>query len=218
MATFGSVSRGRRARKPVPFPLSGARWSAAKSDWDGETVTVDVRPLTVAESMEAVSAAAARARSQGVHDPGPGDEIYDVALEVETLLRGVVDHEAAEDARDPARFFESYEQVAEDDGIQREHIAYLYEQQQIWQQECSPRELSMPVEQMEAAIVRAAAGDARDFLGWSPAMRWSFTRFTAALALTSLTGRSRSGSPSAPTSPPAPAEPPPPRPPEPSAP
>lgn len=161
---------------------------------------VDLRPLTVAEHLECVSAAAARARAAGIMDPGDGDEIYDVALQIETILRATVDHDAPADAKEPARFFESYEQIAEDEGIQREHIAYLHEQQALWQAECSPRASVMPAEAVEAEIVRAASGDARAFLAWSPALRWSFLRSTAVLALSSLTGRSPSGSPSGPTS------------------
>lgn len=201
MSKFSSVAKGRRARRPVPFPLSGARWSAAKAGWEGETVTVDVRPLTVAENLECVTAAATRARAAGIADPGDGDEVYDVALQIERLLRAVLDHDSPPDA--PAPFFESYDEVVSAETLQREHIAYLAEQVELFQQDCSPRELTLTASQMEPAIVRAAEGDARDFLGWSPAMRWSFMRFTAALALTSLRASSPSGSGSA-TRPPSP--------------
>lgn len=202
MATFAAISKGHRARRPVAFPVSGAKWSTERADWDGETVTVDLRPLRVTDELEAVAAATARAKKLGISDPGDGDPVYDYALEVERLLRGVVDHDSPTDA--PVPFFESFEQIAEDEAIQKDHVAYLSEQLTLWQAECSPRASTMNAADFSGAVLRAAGGDARDFLGWSPALRWSFLRSTAVLASSSLLGSLPSGSPSDPTPSPAP--------------
>lgn len=198
MSTFASIAKGHRSRRAVAFPLFGAKWDGESGSWGGETTLVDVRVLTPADELAAISAAAKRARDAGVVEPGDGDAIYDYALMVEKLVRACVDHDSPEDA--PAPFFDSFEQVASDEAITREHVAYLAEQQELWQYECSPRASTMAPAAFEAAVVRAAEGDVRDFLGWSLAMRWSFVRSTALLALPSLPGRSPSGSPSAPKS------------------
>lgn len=194
MAGFRDIQRGRRARKTIPFPLDNAKWKDGA--WSGNTTPVDVRVLTPGDDVDVYADAGRYARDRGA-EPRLGDPIYDYALQVHTLLRACIDTDSPAD--EPAPFFESFDQVMRDESISREHVAYLYEQQQRWQTECSPRQHTMTPAAFAESVLRLAGGDAADFLGMSPGMQLSFARSMAVRLASSRVDRSSSGTASAPT-------------------
>jgi hypothetical protein len=183
MPTFADLIKGPAAHKTILYPLPGTRADFDTGAWKGDTIPIAIRVLSISEEAEVVFSA--REYSKGGAD---GDALFDLGVQVHTILRACLD------AEHPERpFFDSFEQVAGEKTITRDHIAYLYEQQQLWQDECSPRPAKMTREQFMISVARTAGGDPSDFLGMSRALRWSFMRSMAAQLLALLAAKSTSG-------------------------
>src|SRR4051812_6340335 len=127
MATFSSILLGTRATTRVLLPLPGV----------AEPVPVAVRPLSGTEEGAVLERARAYAVAKGVADPKDGDRLYDLGLMVHVLAIACVDVD------DPTRpfFDKGAQQVL--DNLDADRIALLYEAQQVWQEECSPRKSKM---------------------------------------------------------------------------
>lgn len=197
MATFGTIARGPRARKRVKLPLPGATVNAETGELEGDVVELDVCGLNPIERSDVAARAREFAKARGVDDPRDEDELYEWGKVLHTLVLACVDKDSPEDA--PAPFFDGgFEQLHKTTLIGPEHVAFLYEQQQLWQDECAPGQKTMSPEEFLAAVVKTAGGDMSFFVNARPGLRWSFTRTLAALHLSSLTDKSPSSSPSAP--------------------
>lgn len=197
MATFGQIAKGTRARKTVQLGLGGARidpeTGAWKTDEGGFVVNLDVRPLNPIETSTVVERARTFAISKGVADPRDGDEIYDDAKILHTLVIACLDSESP--PNEPKPFFEGgFDQIHGTEMLLPDHIGYLFEHQQLWQDECSPRFLRQSPGQFMASVVAAAGGDPSFFVGARPGMRWDSLRTLAAAYLNLMTLKSPSTS------------------------
>lgn len=177
---FAQLIKGTRAVKPVTFSI-----------W-GSDAKLAVRPMTGLEEGEAYAAARAYAVSKGVADPKPTDRIYEIGVMANTIAIACVDVEAHE-----TRYFSNANEVL--DNLDTDRIAYLFEAQQLWQDECSPLVKSMTEAQWAAKIIEVTeAAEEVDFLSpMRPVMRLAFLRLTVSRLFRSLTDNSGSSTVSA---------------------
>lgn len=196
MPTFGQLAKGARARKTIQLGISGAQINAETGAWEGGIIDeLDVRPLNPIERATVLEKARAFAIARGIADPKEDDELYEDAKVLHTLVLGCIDKDSPEN--DPKPYFEGgFEQLYGTELLLPDHIGYLYEQQQLWEDECSPRILNQTPQEYMAAVAATAAGDQSFFLGARPGMRWSFLHTTAARLVACLTPKSPSGTPS----------------------
>lgn len=197
MATFGQIAQGTRARKPIKLGFGRARISSETGEWltdEGGTVTtLDVRPLNPIEYTEVVQRARDFAISKGIPDPHDGEEIYDDAKILHTLVLACIDNESPAIA--PRPFFDGgFDQLHGTELLLPDHIAYLYEQQQQWQDECSPRFMKQTPGEFITAVMKTADGDSSFFVGARRGMQWHFTHTLAAAYRNLLMLRSPSSS------------------------
>ncbi len=137
MSRFENIQKGKKARKKTEFPALLDRVA-------GESpIFLDLVVLTGTEAAGALSAATAYARSCGVSDPKKDDPHYDLGLMVHTLARACVDHDVPGSFSfffcppdDPENFDKAATTILQN--LDTERIHFLYQQQQIWQEECSP--------------------------------------------------------------------------------
>jgi hypothetical protein len=185
MATFGQIAKGKRARRALEFPLLGGT-----TDGEPPLLKVDVVVLTALEEAAVLAKARAFAKERGVDEPKDGNPIYDLGQWIHTLAVACVDSESPEDA--PRPFFEGgAEQILASELLGRDVIAYLYEHQQSWQDEVSPRARKIGAAELVAHVVEVAASeDPSPFLRLVPALRWSLHRSMAVALLTSPTLKS----------------------------
>ena len=192
---FSALSKGTRAVRRVVVP------GLTKENEDGtqSPVELGIRPLTGAEYADAVSQAKAYAKAHGAESAAPGDALYDMAMMAHTLVVGALDVDSPE--ADPKPFFDSgAEPLLAHLGI--ETIAYLYEQHELWQSECSPYAHKLTPDELVEQVreVTGPQGE-RSFMRMSPAMRWIFTHSLAVQFLSSLERKSSGGSNSEATTP-----------------
>lgn len=176
---FSQIVKGKRAVKPISFPMS-----------DGVEATCVVRPLLGYEDVEVLEKAREFAIAKGVAEPEDGNPIYERGRWVNTLLLGCCDQEAPEEP-----YFESADQILSNLGL--DHIALVFELHQVWQDECSPRKVSLTGDEYIKSVVEMATAEASDelpFVRWRPALRESWVRTSARLLLTSPELKSQSGS------------------------
>jgi hypothetical protein len=198
MAKYASIVQGPRARKTIELPRPGATFDAETATWKGPTVKLDVRALRGDEHDRVLSDARAYAKKLGAENPVEGDELFERGRIVHTLAIACIDTDSPKDA--PAPFFEGgVEEILGADELTPELIAYLYEQQQIHQDEVSPLLKSMSPAEFAVAVMQTAAGENGDmsfFVSSRPGMRWSFTLSMAKLLASStmLASLSSSGS------------------------
>lgn len=208
MATFGQLAQGTRARKTIQLGFGLARINPGTGEWEadegGVIASLDVRPLNPIEHTTIIEKARAFAISKGVADPKDGDELYDDAKILHTLAIACLDS-AEKDAK--PFFAGGFDELHGTEMLLPDHIGYLYEQQQLWQDQCSPRYTNQTPGQFMAAVVKAGGGDSSFFDGARPGMRWDFTRTLAAaflnLQMLKSPGSSGSSSSTAETSDPA---------------
>jgi len=187
MAKFRDVAAGAQARKLFDFPLPS-----------GTTVPVALVPLFGESEAEVFRDARLFAIERGLPDPKKGDELYELGLWVATIVRGVVDPDSPQDA--PVPFFDSVAQIMDPrKGLGREWIALLFEAQQAWQDEISPRPKAMgAVEYFQAIaeIVEAPPHAEIPFFRWRRGLQASFLRTLCATFYEVHLGRSTPGAPS----------------------
>lgn len=182
MGKFALICKGTRATKVATVALRG--------DPEPTEIRCLIRPLNGAEEAGVLASAIAFAKSRGADDPKPGHQLYEFGLWVHTVVIGCLDETAPNEP-----YFESAEQVLEH--LDRDRIALLFELQQTWQDECSPRLHHLSPEAYKQSILEIAlqGDDAENpFEKWSPVLRLSWARFTAGLLLNSNEHKSLFGS------------------------
>lgn len=182
MARFADIAKGTRATKIVELPLGA-----------DEVVKVAVRPMNglelgrvIAEARAYALAEMKRARPDDpreLPEPKEGDRLYDLGHMVATLAT------ACEDPEKPgAPFFESAQEIL--DALDADRIALLYEEQQSWQDHCSPRLAKMTQDQFIAIVFDMSKEDEGSpdspFDRLRPALRRSCARTLARLYMGSL--------------------------------
>lgn len=177
---FSSVERAARTRE-LAVILPGV----------AEPVRVLVRAVSALEEQLAVGFAITEARSKGCLKPEPGEALYDVALWSKVVASAYFDAESA----DGAAFFDGgAAQVLEK--LPVDSIAYLFQEQQRWQEEVAPSFKTKSGEELVEAV-RAIATQAGDvfFSRCSPSTQMLCARFMAGLLVSSLDTSWQSGSP-----------------------
>lgn len=172
---------GIRAERPASLPLSS-------------TTSFDVllRPLTGTEEGLVLSRSRAYAKENGVEDPKETDALYALGIMANTIALASLDPDTPANARELS-FDGGASQILGDLG--REQIAFLYERQQLWQEECSPTLRRMSAEELMAhAIKIAEAQDDLPFVQLAPVMRLTLVRILARQLLSSPEAKSPSGS------------------------
>lgn len=200
MAKYSSIIQGPRLRKTIALPRPGAWVDPETGAWHGPTIKLDVRPLRADEHDAVIAKAKAYAVERGSKDPGEDDELFARGKMLHTLAIACVDSDSPADA--PQAFFDGgVEQLLTSEELTPEVLAYLYEHQQIHQDECSPLLKKQSPAEFAAAVMRTAQGENGDmsfFVSSRPGMRWSFTLSMARLLARSMTLASLSTSPSEP--------------------
>lgn len=141
---FRQIAGGTRARKMLELQLFPGV----------EPVRVDVRVLAVEEEIEALAQARAYAAQKGLDDPKEGQPVYDLAVMAFVVLLATVDHDSPTDQ--PAPFFDSVEQPL---SLDRDALQLLYEAQVLWQEQCSPRKLTLSDAEYVGLVMRLAEGE-----------------------------------------------------------
>jgi len=155
---FSSVVKGTRALREASFPF------------DDKTIKIMLRPLTGLESAQVFADAAEYAREKKANRCESGDPIYDLAVMAYTIVASAVEPGTT----DTPFFDEGVHPLLRDLGI--DTISYLYEQQELWQSECSPYTRNLSAEALYEKVREVAGpGGERSFINMSPGMRWSFT-------------------------------------------
>lgn len=183
MGRFKQIAKGIANVKTISLPF------------EGKDEAVGVRMMTGAELGDSLEGARAYATSHGLKDPKPGDELYDLGLMVHTLFIACVDPTEEGPTRTP--YFESVDEILAH--LDPDRIALLYEEQQAWQDECSPRPSKIGGDDFFTMVLRLAgweSGQPDPLLRWRPTLRAIFTRTLASQFMSSLTNKSGSSSPS----------------------
>lgn len=189
MAKFSDVTQGVRARKPIKLPLPGAQIDGETGAWVGPTVDLDVRVIKEDEHAVILGQALAFARKHGLQDPGDGDPLYEQGKMLHTLAIACLDPESPKDA--PAPFFDGgWEQIYTSEVMTPEVTAYLYLQQQLYQDEVNPLLKTMSPTEFMAAAIKTAQGDMSFFVNSRPGMQWSFLLTTVKQLLSALSHNS----------------------------
>ncbi len=207
MATWQQVRKGKLARRrallplgaqPLPLPTVGPDGKLSAPNVGDDTAPLDLRILTSGELGEVLARAQADARAKDA-EPREGDPIYDLARMEHTLLLCCIDPDSPDEA--PRLFFASIEEIRKSPDLGQDKLAYLYELQQRFQAECSPKHDKLGLEDILAGMLVLGGEDeesaARFFVSLGPDFQWSFTRSMACQWRISLTGKSPSGSPTA---------------------
>lgn len=165
---FSLVAKGARAEQAATFHFRGS------------DVAVLFRPLSVAEEMGAEADAIKACKAVGA-EAKTGQPIYEAARMVAILVAGCLDPDSpAGDARAPLFDGGSAQVCAE---LDTDTIGLLYEQHQVWQEQCSPS-FRQKTDGQLFQIAKALAEDEHDplaFLRLSPKTRLTCAIFMAAL-------------------------------------
>lgn len=155
-----------------------------------EPVPVLVRALSALEEQQAVGFALTDAKAKGAVKAEAGEPLYDVAFWAKAVATAYVDSESA----DGAPFFDGgVTQVL--DKLPVDSIAYLFQEQQRWQEEVSPSFKTKSGDELVEAV-RAIASQAGDvfFSRCSPSTQMLSARFMAGLLVSSPDTSWQSGS------------------------
>lgn len=154
---YAEAKKGTKAERPIDVPIPDTK----------DTVPALLRPLTAEEDGDVVAKATEYARAKKV-EPRAGVAVYDAAVWAETLARAVLDKDSPPAAREP--FFRDAAQILAD--YDTDTIAMLHEQQELWQETCSPLMRARSMSEV-IAIWEGLAGDnaERFFVGISPRTR-----------------------------------------------
>lgn len=170
-----------------------AEGKAAPSVAPDAEVWVGLRVLTGAENSEVLQHAQSYAKERGV-DPWDEDHpICTLAKMVYTLLLACVDPDDQSDERAP--FFDDAEQILDSHHLGRDGIVWLYEAQELWQEQTSPLcPLEIEPEAYFALMLQIAQEESPDpFVRMRAGLRWTFTRSMACQLVSLLTHKSESG-------------------------
>lgn len=176
---FSLLGAGKAAEHPVEFPVI---------DGEGNTVTAKCLavPLSGTEYARALHFATEYCKKNGMPDASEGHSLWDVAYMAKACHLACLDPDSPPKARTP--YFASPEEIL---ALPQPTLAYIFELQQHWQDECSPMQKRLPAnELLEKVRELAEAEDERPFLRLSPALRWICMRYTASLLMKLLVGNS----------------------------
>lgn len=200
MAKFSEVAQGARARRPAKLPLPGASVDGETGEWIGPTQELHVRALNEEEHGLVLERALAFAKKRGLESPEDGDALYERGKMLHTLALAYVDKDSPEDA--PAPYFdgvmrdgsvvEAWLQISKSEVMTPEVVGYLYEVQQIMQDDVAPMRKDMTPAQFMAAALTTAKGNMSFFVGTRPGTRWNFVRTLASQFVASLAAKSPS--------------------------
>jgi hypothetical protein len=169
-----------RPEKPVEILLAGRK----------DPTPVILQPSSAIEDADAVGHAIKAAKAQGA-EPRPGSQVYDTARWAFLVAKTYLDADSPPGARE--HFFET---VGEAESIGTESIAYLFQLQQVWQEEAFPGYLKMSPAALVAAY-DALAEETGDvfFSRLSAAMQVCCATSMAVLLRSSRRLRSPTGGP-----------------------
>ena len=163
---FSQLAKGIRAEKQVSFR------------YGGKDIPTLLRPLTQGEEIDVIAKASKAAQRDGVKEPKPGDPIYEAHAMAETLALACLDPDSPADARMPT--FDGGPKDLLD--MDRDAVAMLFEQQAMWQQECSPAIHTTGTKDLfKLAEEVSEQGDPFAYAALPLVTRWLLQRFTAAL-------------------------------------
>lgn len=176
---FSSLVKGKRAERAATIRVGVA------------DVPLRLRPLSAIEETDVIAAAIAHAKAKGA-EPTAGHPIYEAAIMANTLAVACIDP----DSDDGAFFDGGAAQVLSE--LDTDTIAQLYEQQQIWQEECSPSVRAKSFEELFGLAKKLSeTDDPLAYVRLSPRTRWILQRTTGALLPTSPEPKPQPSSPSA---------------------
>lgn len=184
MAKFSEVAAGVRARRPILLPLPGATVDGETGEWLGPTHPLDIRVLNEGEYEDMLAAALAFAKKKGLGSPEDGDALYERGKMLYTLAVACIDKDSPKE--NPQSFFDGgVEQIQQSEIMTPEVIGYLYQQQQLMQEEIAPMKDMSPAEYVAAAI-QTAKGNTAFFVNSRLGTQWNFLRFLASQFVASL--------------------------------
>lgn len=167
---FSTVVKGKKAERPATYRLYE------------QEVAVVLQPLSALEEIDVASSAMAFAKAKDA-EPKSGDPVYEAAYMARALMLSCMDTDSPPAAREP-HFDGGIEQVL---ALDPDSLAMLYEQQRLWQEECSPSIRTMSPVELFAAVKKVAEDDgplASAFYGrLSHLTRLTLLRFTGAQLL-----------------------------------
>lgn len=162
---------------------------------------VGLRVLTGMEQAEVLKRSRAYSLANGGNPDSPGDVLQAFALQAYTVAIAAIDPDS--DPKNPEPFagnrgdIESgFRALLSSVHIGRDGIQYLFEAQELWQDQCSPQTLNVPPEKFWKTIEEMGTSeDADPFLRLRPGMRFKLMQFSASLLLTlpELSSRFSSG-------------------------
>ncbi len=200
MAKFSEVAEGVRARRPAKLPLPGATVDGETGEWLGPTVDLDLRALNEDEYELVLERALAFARKKGLESPEDGDALYERGKILHTLARACIDQASPKERPEP--FFDglladgtradAVTQIQKSEVMTPEVVGYLYERQQLVQDEVAPMKRDMTTSEFMAAAFQTAKGNMAFFVNSRPGTRWSFARTLASQFIASLANSSLS--------------------------
>lgn len=185
MAKFSEIAAGIRARRPAKLPLPGASVDDATGEWIGPVQELEVRPLNEGEYGEVLAKALAYAREKGLENPEEGDAIYERGKMLHTLALACIDKDSPQEKAAP--FFDGgVAQIQGSEIMTPEVVAYLYEVQQLMQDDVAPMKKDLSPADFMAAALQSAQGNMAFFVNSRLAVRWSLLRTLANLYIASL--------------------------------
>lgn len=179
---FSSIIKGTKARKTIELSLVGV----------DEPVKIGIRVLRADEEADTIANATSYAKSKGSDAAAPGDPLFDLALWANRAAIGCIDPDSP--AESPQPYFDNVEQILSSELLTGEHLAYLNDLQEVWQDEHSPYEKDCSNDEMLRRIAKIGSGDSGPFFALRPGMRWSLVHFLALQHVASLVLRSQLGS------------------------
>jgi hypothetical protein len=191
------VAKGTWAVKTVPLRLANTVEAAQPGQppsSEPTTIPVGVRALTGDETALVYQKAEVDARAKGVTTWSDEHPLCHLYVMVHTLAVAVVDADSPHAA--PVPFFNGAEHVLSSPLICTDNIAYLYERQQDWQDECSIETKSMTVDQVIGTLLEEADRPENadsPLERMRPGLRRSFLHTTAVLFATLQRARLGSG-------------------------
>lgn len=169
---FSKIARGHLARE-----------QASVTTIAGDTAEFILRPVLAEDDALILEGTRKFVIKHGEPEARVGDPLYDLGIQVHTLVLACMDAEAPEQP-----FFDGgIEQVMKH--LDRDRIALIYQRHERFQDEVSPRKGSLSEKEFFKALVEIAAseeGDDRPFDSMRPGLLRSFARTTARQLVSSL--------------------------------
>jgi len=176
--SLATLALGTEAERPIELPRPGR-----------DPFLTIARPISGTQESLVLEAARAYAKAKGVELPREGEPLYDLAVMAHTIAIACVDPDSDPKDREPS-FDGGAQQIL--DNLGPEEIAYLYERQQLWQDELSPTVSRMSTtELMGVALKLTEAKDDAPFSRLRPVLRLILLRTMAGLLFSSPEFRSQ---------------------------